>query len=240
MAINQERQYHIEIVRAAQQSDSDSEAVKALLAALVDLPAVGALRHYEWRGIPELEHDALLQEYLVGAYLYLPKVRLDIGDPLLHLAWRGLRAVGQYRRSILRQDYAKTCPACGRRFSATTRLMTCPDCGVKLELTSQTLPVLVDENGTPLDIPDKTPPLDPSVGVLLERFVATLDREGTRLGDLVRLMLTHELYPGCGRNYCQELARLMGLSPAGVVYWLRRLRERLHRFCAEEGWTLEG
>lgn len=197
----------------------DPEALNTLLVRVRDRNARWISRRYS---NSLFSPDELVSEFMIGVWRSVDKVRLDIGDPISFLVWKGQKAVARYVKASMRKAIFQVCISCGRK-SAITRT-ACVYCG-GVHFTTGTI------EDTSVDIttfPSRIDAWQLAVeGIQVEEFRSILNG---RLLELFDLLVLEGIGPGGSQNYLKEIADTWDVTNTCVAIYLRRLRKKIKDF----------
>ena len=175
------------------------------------------------------DEDELLSEFMIGVWKEMLNARLDVGNPLMFLAWKGQMHVVSFLRQRLKRQVYQICRRCGRTTPLkNTKCVHCKSTRIRT--------FMVEKNGdTPYaNIRDQEVgvPLDQEVleKIDIERFRRSLGGRSLQLFDMC---LERNTWRQPGRNYLREIASTWGVSTPTVAVHLRRLRAKVDAFVNE-------
>lgn len=194
-------------------------------------------RHYRRNVL--VEPAAIDSEFLYGAFLALPRAKLDIGSPLAFMLWKGdmkvadlfktrveRGVVAQCRRCesfgrILMRAGRPTCRACGSA-ELETHMWECAEANLNLRGSHSGKVVTIEAlAATPtlavMDAVWSTATCNVQIAEIQRRL-------NGRARQLFDLIVIEEVNRETSKNYVLEIAQRWGVSTAAVSTYLRKVR----------------
>lgn len=199
-------------------------------------------RHYSRNVL--VEPAAIESEFLLGCWLALPRVKMDVGNPLLYMLWKGDCKVATLFRTRVERGVMAMCHACDAWAPVLMRggKSTCRRCG-----ETERLQTLMLESPASTLASDRV-----AHDTVLERagvawsaatadqvwFTATQgiqiaemrSRLGGRVLELFDIIVTEGINRDSSRNYLAEIAGRWGVTTAAVATYLRKLRASIGEY----------
>lgn len=180
-----------------------------------------------------LEPDDAKSEFWMGVILAIPEVKLDIGDPLQYLIWKGENRVKTVLRKLISENITAICRECHLRF----RLYRvggdykCRRCGsTSLETHSNVVPMTTMTSH--MDEPNEE-----NMGMekdICLRFRIDMDGFKILLTNQERRVYEAIVQENINRfevaNYIVEISQKMDVSPQCVSIYIKRIREKLKEY----------
>lgn len=219
-----------DLIRSAQQGDDGA------MEALVREIRTKHLRQQTWRyvGRNVLVSDAEIEsEFLLGCFQAIGRAKLDLGNPLSYVLWKGQMAVVSLMRKRIKQEVKYRCLECGSdgTIALVNRRPVCPSC------RSEDLYTWMGEIDMTAALADDERELafsDDAIadaseiawqlatfGIQIEELRSRLDGDVLRLFDLV---VMEGFDRESSKSYINEIASRMGCSSSWVRILLDRLR----------------
>ena len=226
----------IELLRRVQAGDSLAQ--EQLIILIKDKFMIGRIYKYLSKN-RVVDNDDIKQEFLIGAALAFDNAKMDIGDPLEYILYRGTCRVKSYIRKHILQSTFQICRECGHK-SRLNRFGTgyiCKRCGATHVETFE----VNDYDETLFDVMQCDGKFEDDVvsSMIIADFKNTL-KPGTNVFALFELIES-----GVDRdnpaipNYLKYIAQQWGgCTEQNVLQTLNKLRDRLQRFIREleEAW----
>lgn len=169
----------------------------------------------------------LRQEFLVGVWRAIPKVDMEIGNPLTYLLWRGrMYMIGKVRSRVV-SAYTALCTDCGHEGRFQWKgTPVCQKCNSReIDIWRNRVTTEDDE----VDIVNGwEDPSDPLVALEEEEFF--LDIRGKLSGrsrDLFDALIVQGINRETSNNYLAEIAGIWGCSTTNVARALKRLQAHI-------------
>lgn len=196
-----------------------------------------------------IDDDELESEFLIGCYKAVPQAKLDVGNPLMFILWKGENAVAYIRRKRIREGVRVNCHVCGiRPLNMRKGRACCPNCG---SFDVSTYMVLLDEsqqgeyfeeNGDRAHW-DTTDPTEVATEIddLFNAITYDIQVEEirTRLsGRVLQLfdkIVVEQINRDTSKNYLQEIATEWGVTTACLSIYLRKLKIAVLMYYHPEG-----
>ena len=188
----------------------------------------------------QCEDDDLIQEFLIGVALAIPKANLDIGDPIEYIIQQGVYRVRTYLRKHIIQGTSQVCMDCGNesRLNRVDGHYECKKCHshniVTREINDhdETLFQSMESVSSELD--------DILIKMLISEFEKTLDHS-TNVYRLYEIMVSRGINrdnPNI-KNYIKTISKMWGgCSQQNVLQNIYKLQTRFTRFIEDSGMTI--
>lgn len=211
----------------------DELAMNRLLTLIQTQHMPKRIKHYYGRNVL-IEQADIESEFLLGCYEAIKIAKMDVGNPLMFILWKGQLAVAHIFRRKLKEGVQVNCKTCGiRPLTYINRELVCNKCGSN-DVTSRM--VIIDESQKSDDMKNGTARFD----VLGDPFremdaifaLATEDMaieeirkklRGRQL-ELFNILIVEQINRDTSDNYLAEIAKRWGVSTACVSVYLRKLR----------------
>lgn len=233
------------LIRDAQAGDRD--ALEELFRIIKDEHMPRRVRRHYARNVL-VEPAEIDSEFLLGCWKALPRAKLNVGNPLMFMCYKGGMAVVDLFRSRIEKGVLASCSDCGQTRNTLMKAgrPTCRSCGSRNVTTA-----MQEANETSLAKPhsgaDSAYVFDaamahggPGVVVRAEAvwFLATRNiqveemraRLNGRVLQLFDLLVTEEINSATSKNYLKEIADRWGVSVPCVAVYLRKLRARVEEY----------
>lgn len=230
----------LELIKQAQRGDE--AAMNRLMTIIRDEHMPSRIRNQRKRNVL-VEEDDIESEFLMACFHAVKEAKLDVGNPLMFILWKGQLAVGHLFRKSVKKGVRVVCPACGVQSMAMSKgKVQCNTCG---STDVETHMVLVDENKLSEDgekdsgpVWDKVEPAavcnvvertwDATVhGLQVQELRAKLSGRTLQLFDIIVLEGVNR---DSSNNYLEEIARRWGVTTACVSVYLRKLRKAVEAY----------
>lgn len=217
-------------------TDQDADAADRLLSIIKDHHMDREIRRWHGRNVL-VDDDDIASHYLEGCYLALSKVRMDVGNPLLYILWRGRMNVSTLFRSRLRQGVRARCQLCG--FISMVRLAQgwprCRACGSSRLQTwmIEDTPAIERKHRALALFPDS---VQMECDLWFDRAIyqVQIDEMRARLTgrvlQLFDLLVLEGINAQTSQNYLREIAERWGITRTCVAIYLRKLRSEILRY----------
>lgn len=205
--------------------------------------------------------DDIESEFLTGCWKAIAVAKLDLGNPLMFILWKGELAVIHLFRKKIREGVRVNCSTCGvqsLQFKHTTTSserrrgakapISCNKCGAT-DVT--TFMIVMDESqmreemeggGAPTNLWDKIDQdqipaaqnaqfEDLTQGIMVEEIRSRLNGRVLQLFDL---LIVKQVNRETSDNYLAEIANAWGVSTACVSVYLRKLRIKVAEYLDEQ------
>lgn len=227
---------------AASQAGDDN-ATNKLLAIIRDEHMPGRIRKFVQRNVL-VSRDEIESEFLVGCWKAMASAKLDVGNPIMFICWKGTWQVVHLFRQRLKEGVRINCSTCGTgslQYNATKKTAVCSRCGAT-DVT--TFMVVTDESQSNPEFENQDAEtrlwdkIDPSrIGELNEAQFGALTYEilveeiRSKLNGRVLMLFDKLVVEHVNRdtssNYLEEIAVEWGVSTACVSVYLRKLRKKV-------------
>lgn len=230
------------LIAASQQNDD--QAINTLIDVIKREHMPSHIRRFVQRNVL-IAKDEIESEFLLGCWGAIKQAKLDIGNPLYFICWKGKLSVIHLFRKRLREGVRVNCSTCGvgsLQYIARQKTAVCATCGAT---DVSTFMVVTDESQSNPDLDsvdletriwDK---IDPSrVGELNNvqfsnvTYDIQIEEIRSRLNGRVLQLFDMLVIEGINRetsdNYLDEIAKRWNVSTACVSVYLRKLRIKVH------------
>lgn len=229
----------------AQAQSGDERAIDRFLMLIRDEHMPPRIHRYIKKNVL-VEQGEIESEFLKGCWKAMQSAKLDVGNPLLFILWKGQLAVAQLFRKQIKQGVKLTCVTCGDASMGYAKgKVQCGRCG-STNVTTQMVLVnesqLLDERaeGERGPIWDKITAGDMHVEMDMVFGVATYDlqveeirkRLNGRVLQLFDAIVVEGINRDSSQNYLAEIAKSWGISTTAVAIYLRKLREKIEAYYA--------
>lgn len=221
----------LELLDQAQKGDE--LAMNRLLTLIQKEHMPKRIKHYYGRNVL-VEQADIESEFLLGCYEAIKIAKMDVGNPLMFILWKGQLAVAHIFRRKVKEGVQVHCKECGiRPMTYINRELICNKCGSN-QVTSRM--IVVDESQKSDDMKNGTARFD----VLNDPFkemdaifaLATeemaIDEIRVKLRgrqrELFDILVVEQINRDTSDNYLAEIAARWGVSTACVSVYLRKLR----------------
>ncbi len=181
--------------------------------------------------------DEIESEFLLGVWLALPDAKLDLGNPISYMCYKGQKKVQSLMRSRIRRETRYQCLECGHTGIMGWRLKV-PACTKCSSLDVHTWMVTnADTTNDDVSMISLATGVSAEMawqlavhGIQIEEMQARLSG---RALDLFNEVIFEGINCESSRNYLQEIANRWGVSTPAVAAALRRLRREIEIYLAE-------
>lgn len=212
----------LHVLAAAQ--DGDEQAVEEFMRIIRQFELPRVLRRYSGRNVL-VGDDDIESHFMVGCYKAMQKAKLDVGNPMRFICWKGNMEVANAFRSAIKKDTRLKCRSCGYigRMGWRNKTPACYVCNSHDVTTWMT-----DES-----LDDKIPTYNrrssdsfttATWGIQVEEIRATLNGRVRQLFDMI---VIHGYDRDSCNNYIGEIADMWGISASAVCIYLRKLRRKV-------------
>lgn len=199
------------------------------------------IRHYLQRNVL-VEAVEIESEYLLGCYEAMSVAKLDIGNPLEFILWKGGLKVAHLFKKRVRQGVNVLCKTCGlTTMGYVNKTVACGKCG-STDITTQMILVgdsqltqtEIEAGSTAYDRAQAGDPfeeMDAVFGLATGQIMIAEIQEklNGRVLELFNILVVEEVNRFTSDNYLQEIATRWGVSTACVSVYLRKLRVAILR-----------
>jgi predicted nucleic-acid-binding Zn-ribbon protein len=224
----------------------DIVAVNKYLAMIRDNHMPKRIKHYIKRNVL-VEQVEIESEYMLGCYEAMSIAKLDVGNPLDFILWKGGLKVAHLFKKRVREGVTVHCKTCGiTSMGYKNKTVLCGKCGSN-EITTQMIMVgdsqLTDveiQNGTTAydraQAQDPFGELDAIFGLATEEImIAEIQKKlSGRVLELFNIMIVEQVNRTTSDNYLQEIADRWGITTACVSIYLRKLRLAIVRHLGDD------
>lgn len=241
---------HDTLTLISQSQQGNEMATERLLVILRDEHMPKRIRRHIKRNV--LVEEAEIQSaWLEGAWKAIRLAKLDVGNPLMFICWKGDLQVLHLFRKKIRDGVRVNCSTCGittmsYRKKGTKSPISCSQCG---NTDIETFMTTVDESQASEDIDasgvvcawDRIDPdhIQEEMDGLFSDITYEIQVEEirTRLnGRVLQLfdkLVVEQINRDTSKNYLEEIANEWGVSTACVSVYLRKLREKVRLYLEE-------
>jgi hypothetical protein len=194
-----------------------------------------------------VQPDEIESEFLLGCWKAVRQAKLDVGNPLLFICWKGELAVTHLFRKKIREGVRVSCTTCGvttinyKKTSTSTKKgraansVACGKCGAT---DVKTFMIISDESQLNEDMESPMPEWDHKEPHEIKSETETFFNAATydiaieeirvklngRVLELFDFLVLKQVNRDTSQNYLQEIADDWGVSTACVSVYLRKLR----------------
>lgn len=238
-----------QLIAASQQGDES--ATNKLLDIIRNTHMKQYIRRFIRRNVL-IEEAEIESEFLLGCWKAIPKAKLDIGNPVNFICWKGQLKVLHLFRSKLREGVRVNCTTCGTSrltYKAKEKRAICVKCGAT---DVQTFMVVMDESQMNPEI-DGNAVVQPWDRIAQDMMADEADTQFSnityditvaeirakltgRVLQLFDLLVIENVNRDTSVNYLEEIAQRWGVSTACVSVYLRKLRAKItaHYYSMED------
>lgn len=190
----------------------------------------------------QCENEDLIQEFLIGVALAVPRADLEIGDPIEYIVQQGVYRVRTYLRKHIIQGTTQMCMDCGyeSRLNKVGSDYECKKCGSHNIITreindhDETLFETMESTSNELD--------DILMQMLMHEFEQTLDHSTNvyRLYDIMINQGINRENPEI-KNYIKTISMMWGgCSQQNVLQNVYKLQTKFRKFIEDNGMMIIG
>lgn len=218
--------------------DGDQDAANKLLKIIKAEHMPRVLAKYGNRNVLVQDQD-IESEFLVGCWKAVGNAKMDVGNPLSFIVWKGQMAVASLFRKRIRKEVRYQCFNCGHEGGVAYRAKSsaCQRCASHDVFTWMVSQSDTIENEDGDDIKVEIPVRDAShewevatMGIQIEEMRARLSGRALDLFDVIVL---EGINRDSSTNYLKEIAERWGVSSAAVAATLRRLKRDILAYVKE-------
>jgi hypothetical protein len=220
--------------------DGDELAITELIGIIRDFHMPRYVGRYYGRNVV-VSDDEIESEFLLGVWKALPKAKLDVGNPLNFMCWRGQKAVQTLMRNNIRRETRYQCLECSNTgtMAYKLRVPVCGVCGtddIYTWMIETAHPVdssgdsLVDSSLYGVGVTAETAWQLAVYGIQIEEI---RERLNGRVLELFDIIVLEGVNRDSSKNYLREVAERWGVSQMRVVHALRKLRIAIEVYYAE-------
>jgi hypothetical protein len=220
----------------ARAQSGDIVAVNKYLAMIRDNHMPKRIKHYIKRNVL-VEQSEIESEFMFGCYKAMDEAKLDVGNPLDFIMWKGGLEVAHLFKKRVREGVIVNCKTCGiTSMGYRNKTVLCGKCGSSDITTQMTL--VGDSQLTDTEIANGTTAYDRASAadpfseidaifglateeIMIKEIQAKLNG---RVLELFNIMVVEEINRVTSVNYLQEIADRWGVTTACVSVYLRKLR----------------
>ena len=185
----------------------------------------------------QAEDDDLIQEFLIGVALAIPRADLNIGDPIEYIVHQGVYRVRSYLRKHIIQGTSQVCMDCGNesRLNRIDGNYVCKKCGSHNVITRE----VNDHDETLFQTMESTSnELDDIMTIMLAyEFEKTLDH-ATNVYKLYEIMVKEGINRDNPtiKNYIKTISTMWGgCSQQNVLQNIYKLQSKFTKFLDDNG-----
>ena len=185
----------------------------------------------------QCEDEDLIQEFLIGVAMAIPKADLDIGDPIEYIIQQGVYRVRTYLRKHIIQNTSQVCMDCGHesRLHQVNGSYVCRKCGSLNVITRETS----DHDETVFEtIESQSSEIeDILTSMIAYEFEQTLDHS-TNVYRLYEIMVKNGINRDNPmiKNYIKTIAKMWGgCSQQNVLQNIYKLQTKFTKFLDDNG-----
>ncbi len=225
----------LSIVADAQ--DGDELAITEMFNIVREYHMNRLIQRYKGRNV--LVSDAEIEsEFLLGVWMALPKAKLDVGNPISYMCYKGQRRVQSLFRNRIRRETRYQCLECSHTgiMGWKARVPVCTEC------QSNDIHTWMVENADVVD--DDVSLVDMSVGVSAETawqlavYGIQIEEMRARLNgralELFDILVLEGINRDSSKNYLLEIATRWGTSTMRVNIALRIVRREIALYVSEQ------
>lgn len=229
------------LLQRAQAGDED--ASNLLMRLIRDHYTPGVIKQYRTRNVLVSEDD-IASEFLLGCWMATSKAKLDIGNPMKFIIWKGRMAVASLFRKKIQGGVKFTCFECGTQGNIRNHngAPACTACYSRDLWTTMYEVEDISEKPDGYDNKSGGMMLRPSLsaehiwqlatyGVQIEEMRARLTGRALQLFDI---LVVEGVNRESSQNYLAEIAGRWGVSTTAVAAHLRTLRAKILEY-VEQG-----
>ena len=193
----------------------------------------------------QCEDEDLMQEFLIGVALAIPRAELTIGDPLEYIIQQGVYRVRTYLRKHIMQGTTQVCMDCGNesRLNRVGNHYECKKCGshniVTREQNDHDETLFQTMESTSTDIDNMLEEI--AVTTLMTKFEQILDHNTNvyKLYDILVIQGINRDNPEV-ENYIKTISLMWGgCSQQNVLQNIYKLQAKFVKFMEEQGYEIK-
>ena len=230
----------LELLRDAQNGNKSAE--EELIIHIRDNMMRRRISKYLYKN-RQCENDDLIQEFLIGVALAIPKADLDIGDPIEYIIQQGIYRVRTYLRKHIIQGTSQVCMDCGNesRLNRIGSDYVCKKCGSHNIITRE----INDHDETVFEtinaIESTSNEIDDILmSMLMHEFEKTLDHS-TNVYRIYDIMINSDINRENPliKNYIKTISAMWGgCSQQNVLQNIYKLQSKFRKFVEDNGMTI--
>ncbi len=230
------------LIAASQQNDE--LAINKLLDVIKREHMPSHIRRFVQRNVL-ITRDEIESEFLLGCWEAVKQAKLDVGNPIYFICWKGKLSVIHLFRKRLREGVRVNCSTCGvgsLQYVAKKKTAVCARCGAT---DVSTFMVVTDETQSNPEFENADvetrlwDKIDPSrVNEINQAQFSNLTYEiqldeirrnlNGRVLQLFDILVIEGVNRETSDNYLDEIAKRWNVSTACVSVYLRKLRIKIH------------
>lgn len=184
-----------------------------------------------------VSNEEIESEFLLGVWKAMPKAKLDVGNPVNFMCWRGQKAVQSLMRSNIRRETRFECLECGQTgiMGYRARVPVCTMCGtpdVYTWMVEDAEPEGFDIWSVSTGVSAETAWQLAVYGIQIEEIRGLLSGRTLELFDI---LILEGINRDSSTNYLREISERWGTSKVRVVQCLRKLRRAIESYIEAEG-----
>ena len=224
----------LELLKNAQEGDKSAEEM--LIIYIRDNMMRRRIGRYLHKN-RQCEDEDLIQEFLIGIALAIPRASLDIGDPIEYIVQQGVYRVRTYLRKHIIQGTSQVCMDCGyeSRLNRVDGHYECKKCKshniITREINDHDETLFLTMESTSNDIEDIL------TSMLAYEFEKTLDH-GTNVYRLYEIMVKNGINKDNPhiKNYIKTISTMWGgCSQQNVLQNIYKLQTKFTKFLDDNG-----
>jgi hypothetical protein len=245
---------HNTLLLIQQSQEGDDSATELLLKIIKTEHMPRRVRRFLKKNVL-IQNDEIESEFLLGCWKAIKQAKLDVGNPLLFICWKGELSVTHLFRKKIREGVRVNCSTCGvqtifykktsgNKKGRASNNVACGKCGAT---DVKTFMIISDESQVSEDVESPMPEWDQrdthEVIEETERFfnLATesiwIEELRAKLNGRVLMLFdalcVEQINRDTSQNYLQEIADRWGVSTACVSVYLRKLRVKVQAHLQE-------
>lgn len=183
-------------------------------------------------------------EFMLGVWKALPKAKLDVGNPVNFMCWRGQKAVQTLMRNNIRREVRYLCLECGATgvMGYKSKVPVCVECETTTIQTWMVESAPKETEDPNFDSFSLVAGMDGETawqlavyGIQIEEIRERLaSRQTGRALELFDIIVLEGVNRDSSKNYLREISERWGTSQMRVVHTLRKLRQEIKAYFAEE------
>lgn len=182
--------------------------------------------------------DEIESEFLLGVWMALPGAKLDVGNPINYMCYKGQRKVQTLMRNRIRRETRYQCLECGHTGTMGWKSKV-PSCTKCASLDVHTWMVTnADMVGDDISMVSLATGVSAETAWQLAVYGIQIEELRARLSGRARDLFDIIIFEGINRdsskNYLQEIANMWGTSTTAVAAALRRLRREVELYVSEQ------
>jgi hypothetical protein len=234
----------LSLIKAAQ-GENGQDAMEALMKVLQKEHMPRRIRRFLKKNVL-VQQDEIESAFLEGCWKAVRQAKMDIGNPLLFICWKGELAVTHLFRAKIREGVKVDCSTCGvtaisykkgsgKKKGRSSANVACGKCGAT---DVKTFMIISDESQSGEEMESPMPEWDhldthevidetetffnaATYDIFVDEIRAKLNGRVLQLFDA---LCVKQINRDTSQNYLQEIADEWGVTTACVSVYLRKLR----------------